>query len=470
MKHFAPFALLPLVAACTVGPNYGGPPSATSAGSLTPFVRGNDVVRTEAPALTTWWESLNDPVLSALQTRALAGNPGIAIAQARMRQARGAMRLDRANQLPGANAQGRYIRAQIPEVKLRDDDSIRALNLFNVGFDASWEIDLFGGQRRTAEASRALAAAAEANVADAQVQLSAEVAHAYVNLRDRQTQLALATDAAGMQSKMLELTRQRYAAGTASALDAERLQTQYATALAQLVPIKSEIEVLMNALAMLVGEQPGALDADLATAAPIPLVPVEVKVGDPTALLQRRPDIRAAERNLAAQTAKIGVAEAARFPRLRFMGILGLGGTSLSALADLSHLSAVAAPQLQWQFLDFGRNAARVEQTKGARDEAEAQYRQAVLAALTDAEDALSRFSHRRESVIKLAQVKASADRAAALTEQRYRAGAGTVIDTLDAERQRVAASQNLASATAGLTNDYIALQKALGLGWSSST
>ena len=187
-------------------------------------------------------------------------------------------------------------------------------------------------------------------------------------------------------------------------------------------------------------------------------------MGDPAALLQRRPDIRAAERQLAQSNARIGVAEAQRFPQISLMGMLGLGGTNPGDVFDAGNLFTLGMPRLSWNFLDFGRNAARVEQAKGVRDEAAAQYRASVLTALRDAEDALSRYGARRRTVASAARTKASADRAAALQQQRYAAGTATLIDTL--ERQRLSAEQSLAQATAAMTSDFIALQKALGLGW----
>jgi NodT family efflux transporter outer membrane factor (OMF) lipoprotein len=429
--------------------------------------------------LNEWWTSLNDETLSELERRALAASPTITGARARLRQARASVRLDKAQQLPSAGAMAVLAHAELPDVEIRADQvdgsgaggatrlELGSVDFFNLGFDASWEVDLFGGRRRTVEASVAAVQAAEANIADAQVQLTADVAQTYVNLRDRQTQLALRREAAQMQRQMLALTRQRFERGAASALDVERLQTQLDVAEAQIVPLEAEIEALKDALALLAGEQPGKLDQLLEASAAIPLVPAEVRVGDPAALLQRRPDIRAAERQLASRTARIGVAEASRFPRLSLFGLIGLGGTSLGSLGDLDRLSAIAMPQLQWQFLDFGRGAARVEQAQSMRDEAEAQYREVVLAALKDAEGALSRFGHRRRSLAALAQVRASAARAAALMQQRYQSGAATLIDALDAEHQRVSAEQNMANVTAALANDYVALHKALGLGWS---
>ncbi len=466
----APLALIALLAGCTVGPNYAGPPQA--APKAPAFVRSGDAPVAATAPVARWWEALGDPVLNDLVSRALTANPNIAVAEARLRQARAAIRLEKANELPSANAQALYAHAHLPGVNFTANNSGSGstdLDLFNLGFDATWEVDLFGGQRRAIEAARAQAGAAEAKLADAQVSLSAEVVQAYVNLRDRQRRIDLSTRSVQMQEQMLALTQQRYDRGTASRLDVTRLQNQLDGTRADITPLHAELEAYLDELATLTGGAPGTPDDRLKTAQPIPLPPAQVAVGDPAALLQRRPDIRAAERTLAADTAKIGQAEAARFPKLSFMGIIGLGGTSPSDLTKLDDFTALVAPQLSWNFLDFGRNKARVVQAEGVRDEAEGQYRATVLAALRDAEDSLSRFRYRRITVATLARAKAEADEALALSEQRYKAGTSTLIDLLDARRQQIAAEQNLSQAEAGLTGDFVAIQKALGLGWGSA-
>jgi NodT family efflux transporter outer membrane factor (OMF) lipoprotein len=474
MKPALPLLLAAALAGCTVGPNYSGPPQVAP---IAPgFVRAE--TPSAAPAASNWWTALNDPVLDRLIERAFDNNPDVAVAQARLRQSRAELRLQRANGAPNASATALYARARIPGLDLNgsqsadneggsDSGGTTNLNLYNLGFDASWEIDLFGGQRRTVEAARASAEAASANVADVRVSLSAEIAQAYINLRDRQRRLALNQRSADMQARIVELTRQRFDRGAASRLDIVRLENQLAVTRADITPLNAEIDAYLDVLATLSGDAPGATDAALRRAAPVPLPPDAIAVGDPAGLLRRRPDLRAAERNLAASTARIGTAEAARFPRLSFMGIIGIGGTSLSQLGHLDDFTALAAPQLSWSFLDFGRNRARVEQAQGSRDEAEARYRSAVLGVLRDAEDSLSRFRYRRGTVATLARAKASADEAVVLSEQRYRAGTSTLIDLLDAQRQQLSAEQGLSAAEAQLTNDFVAIQKALGLGWS---
>jgi NodT family efflux transporter outer membrane factor (OMF) lipoprotein len=467
--------LLSLLAACTVGPNYSGPPvAAPSAAKAPAFVRGGEAVANQPP-LARWWESLNDPTLTAIEARALAANPDLAAAEARLTQARATLRQQKANLLPNGSASALYANARIPGLDLSQNtggDSGGSggstdLDLYNLGFDASWEVDIFGGQRRAIEAARASAEAAQADMADAQVSLTAEVAQAYVNVRDRQRRIALNRRSIAMQEQMLALTRQRFARGTASRLDVERLSQQLDSTRADVTPLSAELEAYLDELATLTGDEPGMLDQTMGTDQPLPLPPAAVAVGNPAALIQRRPDIRSAERTLAADTARIGQADAAKFPRLSFMGIIGVGGTSPSDLTHLDDFTALLAPQLSWSFLDFGRNAARVRQAEGVRDEAEARYRSAVLAALRDANDALSRFRARRITVATLARAKASADEAATLSRQRYAAGTTTLIDVLDTQRQQIEAEQSLSVATAGLTGDFIAIQKALGLGWA---
>ena len=477
---------------CTVGPHYAGPPAVTPrAASGAAFARAGDLKRDPPPALAAWWETLGDAGLNDLEARALAADPDLAAAKARLRQARASLREQKANQAPSLDATALYAHAELPGVNFggvtgsqgtssgasstsgsstssaaSSASTSTSLDIYDVGFDASWEIDLFGGQRRAVQAAGATAEAAAADLADVEVSLTAEVASAYLNLRDRQARIALNARAVAMQNQMLGLTRQRFDRGAASKLDVERLSQQLDRTRADAVPLKAELDAYADELAVLTGQEPGALDASLMEARPLPLPPAEVEVGDPAALLKRRPDVRAAERTLAADTAKVGQAEAARFPQLKFMGIVGVGGTQPSNLTNLDDLTTLIAPQLSWSFLDFGRTRARVTEADAVREEAEAKYRKAVLGALRDAEDALSRFRYRRISVAVLARTKASADQAVELQKARYAAGTATLIDLLDAEHQQVDADQSLSVATAGLSGDFVSIQKALGLGW----
>jgi NodT family efflux transporter outer membrane factor (OMF) lipoprotein len=480
MRHACFLIPLGLLAGCTMGPDYNGPPAppsdlATGGG----FVRAQDPALTKGPTLARWWEALGDPTLSALVDDALAHSPTIDAAQARIREAQAQLRSQRAAQLPSVSANATYLHAQLPGVDVGTADSENStdtsnggnasdgLNFYNLGATASWELDLFGGGRRSVEQARATAGQRFADLADAQVSLSAQVAQAYVSLRDTQARARLNAQSTELQRRSLALTRQRLAAGTASALDVERLQNQLDSTDAQNIPLAAQIEDYLNQLAVLTGRAPGALDATLSTAVPVPLPPATIEIGDPATLIASRPDIRAAERALAASTAGIGVNQAKLLPRIQFMGILGLGGTSFSDVVDPDNLTTLAAPMLSWNLLDFGRARAAVRQSEAQRDAAAAQYRQSVLEALQDAETSLSRFGNTRRQLAQLMQAERSAARAAALNDQRVAAGTSSLIDQLDIERQRLSAAIAVAQAKAQLTNSYVAVQKSLGLGWT---
>lgn len=465
------------LAGCTAGPDYKGP---ASAGALPPpasFARGQDMSDAAQPASATWWKAMGDPTLDDLEAKALAANPDIAIAQARIRQARASVRSERANSAPKVNASAVYAHATVPGVDLGNDggeggegsggSDTQSLNLYNLGFDASWEVDLWGGHRRGVESARAQAEAADANLADAQVTLTAEVAQAYINLRDRQQRLSLGADDVERQRQTLDLTQQRRSAGTASEFDLEQQRDKLERAQAALLPLEADRDAYLNALAVLTGQAPGALDTALAETGSVPLPPASVAIGDPEAMVRRRPDIRAAERRYAAATAKIGVAQAARFPRLSFMGLIGIGGTSPGDVVDPDNLAAIALPQLSWSFLDFGRTAAQVEQARGSQDEAAAQYRGSILRALQDSEDALSRYGAARRSVESARRSLATAERTEALTRQRFEARTVTRMQLLEAESTRISAAEGLSQANAALSGHFVALQKALGLGWN---
>jgi len=463
------------LAGCTVGPTYKAPPAAASdAIARGTFVRARDAVLASAPGLARWWETLGDPTLTALIDDALAHSPSIDEAVSRIRAAQAQLKQQRVAQLPSVSANASYLRAQLPGVGLgqsTDGNSgssgSSSLDFYNLGATASWEIDLFGGGRRGVEQSRATVGARFADLADAQVSLSAQVAQAYVNLRDVQARIRLNEQSTVLQQRQVALAQQRYAGGTASLLDVERLRNQLESTQADAVPLGSQRDEYLNQLAVLTGRTPGALDGTLATVVPVPLPPAQVPIGNPALLIAHRPDIRAAERTLAANTAAIGVNKAKELPGIRFMGILGLGGTSPGDVFDTSNLTTLLAPMLSWSFLDFGRNRAVTRQSEAQRDEADATYRRTVLEALQDAENALSRFGTTRTQLGQLVQAEASAARSVALNEQRVGAGTSSVSDQLDIERQRLSAAIATAQARAQLTQSYIAVNKALGLGWA---
>ena len=350
------------------------------------------------------------------------------------------------------------------------DSQTDATHLYLSGFDASWELDIFGASRRAVEAASAEADAVQADLADAHVQLAAEVGQAYIGLRDQQQRLRIARQSEQLERQLLDFTGQRLAQGTASELDRERIATQVETTRAASIALELEVIESLDELALLSGLEPGALDTRLGTEAALPALPAMVNIGDPAQLLQQRPDIRAAERRLASSTAQIGEHKAAAFPRVSLFGSLSFSASAPGHLLRKDNLSALGVPYLQWNWLDFGRVQAQVKQAEAGRDEALARYRSSVLGALRDADVALARYGNERQRRGTLGRVETSAVRASTLTEQRYRAGTSSVLDWLDAERTRYRAEQDRVHSDGQLIKDYIALQKSLGLGWRSPT
>jgi len=470
-----PLAAALLLAGCTVGPDYhGAPQAAPVAANAAAFNRAPQGTVATAPVAAAWWRALNDPQLDALVDAALRNSPDLHAAEARVRQARAGLTAQQRNELPKVQASAGYLRSRSPNLESLEGSESAAssgggpIGFYLAGFDASWELDIFGGTRRAIEAASAEADASQADLADSHVQLAAEVAQAYVGLRDEQQRVAIAHESADLEARILTLTEQRRARGVASDLDVERIRSQVENTLASIIPLDAQVDESLDELAVLTGREPGALDAELAAPKPLPTLPASVAVGDPARLLRQRPDIRAAERRLASQNAQIGEHEADWFPKVTLFGDLSFSAAEPGHLFRKSNYTWLGVPYLQWNVLDFGRTQASVDQAKAGRDEAEAKYESTVLGALKDADVALSRYGHERENALSLREVEDSATHAAVLTEQRYRAGTTTALDWLDAERTRYSAEQNRIQSDAQLIKDYVALQKSLGLGWET--
>jgi outer membrane protein, multidrug efflux system len=463
-SRLAPTCLALALSGCIVGPNYPGPP-APSGHLAGTFRRATDSM-SPAPPPARWWLTLNDPELSHLIDVTLASNPSLDAAQARVRQARASLSEQRADRLPTTGASAALLRLREPSV-LGNVGSGGSLNFYSIGLDATWEIDLFGARARAAQGAAAAFEGAQASLADVLVSLTAEVAQGYIELRDAQQRLALTRNDIEIESRVLELMKVRRDGGTASELDVARIENQLDTTRASLAPLRASVTQQLNRLAILTDRPPGALDDELSTPASVPPPPAAVAVGDPAALLRRRPDVVVAERKLAQQTAAVGQSVAALFPKVSLLGDIGFAATSPGSLLSGSSYTSVIAPILQWTPFDFGRNRARIAQARGARDEAEADYRRTVLDALEDAESALTLYGEQRQTVNDLARARDSAEHVYALTEVRLRGGTAATIDVLDADSRRVQAEMSYQQALAQLTHYYVGLQKSLGLGWT---
>ena len=458
------------LAGCTTGPDHALPPlPASKALSSGAFLRGSDAGANAAAPLARWWEGLGDAGLNALVARGLAETPGLAAAEARLRQARAGLAGARSALLPSGGASLIYAHAGLPNGAIgggSNGGGSSNIDLFNAGFDAQWEADIWGGKRRDIERAAAEVGAAEARLADAQVALSAEIARSFIALRSGQARLALLAERHALETRLAEIARRRFAGGTAPRQPLEAAQARLERTEAEQAGVTAQIAMFGDALTVLTGQAPGEA-GELAPGA-IPLPPAVVAVGEPAAMLARRPDIRAAERQLAAISAKIGIEKARRFPSVSFLGLVGIGGTSAGDIFDASKLSTIALPRLSWNFLDFGRGAAAVRSAEAARDAALADYRGAVLAALQDAEGSLARYGAARMALARSASAAGHAREIARLEALRSKVGTAALSEALVAEHQAIDARIAETAVRADLTSAYVALAKALGLGWQN--
>lgn len=455
-----------LSACTTVGPDYAAPEAIAAP---TAFARAPDATAAAAQE-PEWWRGYQDPQLDKLVGQALAANLDLAAAQARLRQARAALRRERAERTPSGGAEAGYARQRVALAAYGFDlPGVKSgtLDLYRTEFDASWELDLFGGERRRVEAAHAVIAAAAARAADARVSLAAEVVSTYVDLRGGQARLALAQQILDTARRRHALIQVRLGQGAASVDDLDKAAADLDALVAADTTLRARIDADLDALAVLSGQAPGALDEELG-APGVPLAPpAGLAVGDPASLLRRRPDVRAAERDLAADTARIGVAMADLFPKVSLSGGYGYSAVDPAKLGTASALGFHVGPTLSWNFLELNRVRADVVRTQARRDESLAIYQGKVLNALQDAETGLSRLRNQQAQVENLRRVKAAADRSLDITRLRLREGAASQFDALEAEQRRLSAQEQLVDAQTQLAMDYAALSKSLGFGWA---
>lgn len=468
-----------------VGPNYTGPPEvAQTEFAAGRFRRAAEAPVSPAPPPARWWEAVGDPTLTRLIDEAFAASPTLASAVAQVRSARAQQAQNRAALGPTGGASARYVRSRIPTGSITSGSAAAGssgstsipdpiqIETWSVSTDATWEIDLFGGRRRAIESAGAAVEARQAALEDAQVTLASDMGQAYAQLREAQNRVAYAHRTVRLREDALMLTRQRRLLGTAAEGDIETAQAALAQARAELPALQTTVVQQLDQIALLAGRPPGAYDAllgvpeDQQVSQPLP--PGSVPVGEPADWLRRRPDIREAERQLAARNATIGVNVAALFPSV---SVIGFAGTMGSHLGDLFKGAPLwlATPSLTWNFLSIPTNRARVRGAEADRDASLADYQRAVLAALQDANDALFRFGRQREALAQRELARDAAVRAARITRDRYAAGTLSLIDALDSERQRVQAEDAAVQAQSGLLRAYVSLNKSLGLGWGAA-
>ena len=467
-----------LLAGCTVGPNYQRPVTAvppTFAEKTAP------AANTDA-YLASWWVSFGDPELDKLVSRAIANNLDVETAAARIREARALEIVAGAAALPQVNAQGSASRQRISENAIPVPPGSGAgsggggapgafglpgseFSTFRVGFDASWEIDLFGKTRRSIEAAGARTGTAIWNLRDVQVSVAAEVTDSYLSLRTAQQRAATAETEVARQQRSLRLVEARARGGLVTGQDLAEQQSQLATAQAAISPLKAQAETQVHALGVLTGDAPEVLVAELSPSSAMPSPPT-VPAGLPSDLLRRRPDIRAAEQDLHAATADIGVATADLYPRFSLSALPALVSTTLAKLLEWGSRSYTASANIDWPIFNGGRTRANIKVANARQEQALIAYRKSILTALRDVEDALSNVDNDGRQIASLDAARGTAVRAEDIARTRYRGGLVTYSDVLQAQASRISLDTQLIQARGALNHDTVALFKALGGGW----
>lgn len=447
------------LAGCTVGPQYR-PAAPAELGVPDAYSVAADQANRED--LTRWWGRFDDPLLGELVEQARASNLDIALAVTRLRQARESLVQSRASLLPSLGASAGYSRSvPINGASFGDRDS------FSIGADVSYQADLFGGTARSVEAARAQYQGAGFDYASVLISIQAEVARNYVIARLQQAQLANARAALGIQDENLEIAGFRVQAGLVSSLDSEQARSQRAATAASIPSLENSLNATLSRIGVLTGQAPGALKPRLAAAAPIPRGPAEVAVGIPAETLRQRPDVRSAERQLAAATAQIGVAQSALYPALAIGGSIDAGAAAIDGIFDA--ISGRLFASVAQTIFDAGRTRSQIRSAEAAAEGAFLSYKQVVLGGLEDVENAIValRTAQAREREIAI-QLDA-ANNTAILSRSQYRAGLTDFTTLNQAESALLSAQNSLAQARADQSTALIQLYLALGGGWDST-
>ena len=458
---------LAVLGGCNVGPEAKAPePTQVDGWSASLAGAG---LSPDPVANAAWWEQFNDPALNSLVQRAVEGNKDLAIAAARVREARAARGVVAADSLPTLDASGGYTRSQNSETTRGgrfNPGSSESFDTYQAGFDANWEIDLWGRVRRSVEAADADVAAAEEARRDTLVVLLGEVGRNYVEVRSLQRRLEIARANIRSQSQSLDLTTSRFNAGLTSELDVAQARSQLANTQAVVPSFESALEQTLNRLAVLTGQQPGALKAEFAQTGPLPAPPEVVAIGMPGDALRRRADVRRAEREISAATARIGVATADLYPRVRLLGSFGFQTSQFASLFDGDSRAWSVGPSISWNVFDGGRIRSNIKVFQAREQQALLGYQRTVLGALEEANNAIVAYDKERQRRARLMEAEVAARRAVALSEAQYQAGKVAFLQVLDSQRSLFAAQDNLAASDAVVSANLVAVYKALGGAW----
>ena len=450
-----------IITGCTaVGPNYVPPDMQVSTNWNTHLEGGLNDEEMDPNTLAKWWTTIDDPQLTRLIELAKANNLDLRKAYARIREARARRGITIASVYPSLDVAGSATRSRSKENKTTS-------SLYSANFDAGWEMDIFGGLRRSVEAVDADLQTAQEDLHDVLVSLLAEVALNYIEIRTYQSRLTAVQASIEAQSETYQLTLWRYEAGLNDELAVQQAHYNLESSRSQIPSLLAGLEQSMNSIAVLLGEEPGKLREELEKPEPIPAAPPDVAVGVPADVIRRRPDIRSAERALAAQTARIGVAKASLYPSFTLNGSVGLDALSMR---DIYHAawSLTGGPRFSWPIFDAGAIRQNIEVQSALAEQSLIQYEAVVLAALQEVENALVSYAQEQQRKENLRQAALAAETAAELARQKFQAGLTDFSNVLDTQRSLLNFKDQLAQSEGAVTSDLIRLYKALGGGWVS--
>lgn len=410
-----------------------------------------------------WWKEFNDAQLIRLVEQGLEKNLDVRIAYANLLEARSISRAISSDRYPSIDINGSYSRNLYSQQS--QTSNVRADDVYQAGFDAIWELDLFGRVSSRIRSQIEQEQAIEANLQHIYVTVAAEIARNYIALRGTQYRLDIAERNAKNQSETYQLTEKILSAGGASALDVSRAKTQLSLTRSRIPPLEAEIIARINSLSVLTGQVPDALQSYLVDSKSLPSLPITMALGNAEDLLKRRPDIRAAERSLAASVSDYNIAVSELFPTVNLIGSLGFISTNLSTFGT-SALAGSVGPSISWQIFDRDRLHARVDQADARSQAAVAQYEKTVLMALEETQTALSNFSHEEDRRYQLQEATASAKQSARMAKDRFDNGYDNFLDVLDAERTLLEAEDTLANSEITSALGLVAIYKSLGGGW----
>jgi multidrug efflux system outer membrane protein len=460
LKIAALSAAIILAGCASVGPDYH------HATLQAPQLQGLDAAQeNNAPFQAAWWKQFNDPTLDALIQHAAANNLDLRMAVARLRESRALLSGAQSDQLPTVDTDLSYTRSREQQPGFSSQRS--TVTSYQAGFDASWELDLFGGIRRSVEAAGADLGANQAALHDVQVSLLAEVARNYFELRGSQLRVSIAQHDIDNQQQTVKLTKAREQLGSGSEQDVASARARPAAVQAQLPLLQAQESAGQYRLAVLLGERPGELSVDVSPKGFQPIA-VDLPIGAAGDVLARRPDIQVAEREYAAATARIGVAKADFFPHILLGGFLGFLAGRSNDFGSPSTRAWSLAPSISWQGLNVKRVRANLHASEARADGAKAKYQETVLLAIEDVDNAVTDFNQQRVRVNHLLEQTAQSKRAADLAKVRYEEGATSVLELLDAQRTHLAAEDDLAVAETAINTSAVGLYKALGGGWQA--